>query len=54
MLAQTASTSALTGTVTDASGGVIPNATVTFTSADTAQVRTATTGADGTYRFSVC
>ena len=49
--AQTAATGALTGTVTDSSGGVIPNATVTLTSADTGQVRTDQSGADGTYRF---
>jgi hypothetical protein len=51
LLAQTAATGALTGTVTDASGGVIPNATVTLTSLDTGQVRTANTDAAGTYRF---
>jgi hypothetical protein len=49
--AQTAATGALQGTVTDNSGAVIPNATVTLTSAATGQARTATTGGDGTYRF---
>jgi hypothetical protein len=53
LVAQTGSTGALEGTVSDASGAVIPNATVTLTSADTGQVRTSTTGADGTYRFSL-
>jgi hypothetical protein len=48
---QTASTGSLTGTVKDTSGGVVPNVTVTATSIDTAQARTATTDADGTYRF---
>jgi hypothetical protein len=48
---QTASTGALTGTVKDSSGGVVPNVTVTATSIDTAQARTSTTDADGTYRF---
>ena len=51
--AQTAGTGALTGTVTDASGAVIPNVTVTVTSVDTNQVRTATTGADGSYKFNL-
>jgi hypothetical protein len=43
---QTAATGALTGTVSDPSGAVIPNATVTATSVDTGQVRTTITGAD--------
>ncbi len=51
LMAQTAGTGALQGTVTDASGAVIPNATVTLTSSATGQARTATTGGDGTYRF---
>ena len=49
--AQTAATGALQGTVTDNSGAVIPNATVTLTSAATGQARTATTGGDGAYGF---
>src|SRR5690242_15961191 len=49
LAAQTAGTGALTGTVTDSSGAVVPNATVTATSVDTGQARTATTGADGAY-----
>jgi hypothetical protein len=52
VLAQTSSTGALTGRITDASGAVVPNATVTATSVDTAQSRTAMTGTDGTYKFS--
>ena len=51
LLAQTASTGALSGTVTDASGAVIPNVTVTLTSADTGAVRVTATGADGSYKF---
>ncbi len=51
LLAQTASTGAVSGTVTDPSGAVIPNVTVTLTSADTGSVRTTVTGADGTYKF---
>lgn len=53
LLAQSAGTAALTGTVTDPSGAVVPNVAVTLTSTDTNQVRTATTGADGTYRFTL-
>lgn len=49
LLAQTAATGALTGTVTDATGAVVANVKVTVTSADTGQERTATTAADGTY-----
>jgi Carboxypeptidase regulatory-like domain len=48
---QTAGTGALTGTIKDPSGAVVPNAAVTLTSADTGQARTAMTGADGTYKF---
>jgi hypothetical protein len=51
LLAQTASTGALSGTVTDPSGAVITNVTVTLTSADTGAVRTTTTGSDGTFKF---
>jgi len=51
--AQTAGTGALTGTVKDPSGAVVPNATVTLTSLDTGQVRTDMTGGDGSYRFSL-
>ena len=53
LLAQSAGTSALTGTITDPSGAAVPNVTVTLTSADTNQVRTATSGADGSYRFTL-
>ena len=51
LMAQTAGTGILTGRVTDASGSVVANATVTATSADTGQMRSATTGTDGSYRF---
>ena len=43
--------SALVGTVTDASGAVIPGATVTLTHKGTGATRTADTGADGGYNF---
>jgi hypothetical protein len=51
LMAQTAGTGALTGRVTDASGNVIANATVTATSVDTGQISSATTGANGSYKF---
>ena len=51
--AQTAGTGALTGTVSDSSGAVIPNATVTATSVDTGQSRTAMTASDGAYTISL-
>ena len=51
--AQSASTSALSGTVTDPTRAVIPNVAVTVTSAGTNQSRSATTGADGAYRFAL-
>jgi hypothetical protein len=51
--AQTASTGALTGTVSDQSGGVVVGASVTATNNGTGQARTATTDSSGTYRFSL-
>ncbi|MGO9083632.1 MAG: carboxypeptidase-like regulatory domain-containing protein [Candidatus Sulfotelmatobacter sp.] len=53
LVAQTAETGALTGRVTDASGGVVADATVTATSVATGQARRATTGSDGTYKLDV-
>jgi hypothetical protein len=53
LLAQSAGTGALTGTVTDPTGAVIANATVTITNTATNQSRTTTTGADGSYRFAL-
>jgi hypothetical protein len=49
--AQAARTGALTGKVTDASGGAVADATVTATSVDNGQARSATTGRDGIYTF---
>jgi hypothetical protein len=51
LMAQTAGTGVLTGRVTDTSGSVVANATVTATSVDTGETRTATTGTDGSYKF---
>jgi hypothetical protein len=42
--------SGLTGTVADASGAVLPGATVTITNKQTGKVFTAVTGGDGVYR----
>ena len=42
--------SGLTGVVKDASGAVLPGATVTITNKQTAKVYTAVAGADGVYR----
>jgi Carboxypeptidase regulatory-like domain/TonB dependent receptor len=53
LMAQSAGTSGLTGTVTDPSGAAIPSVTVTLTSNDTNQARTATTGSDGQYKFTL-
>src|SRR4051794_33931088 len=53
LFAQSAGTGALTGTVRDASGGVIPGVTVTLTSADTNQTRSTITGEEGSYRFAL-
>jgi hypothetical protein len=45
--AQTADTGVLAGEVTDTSGAVVANVTVTTTSIDTGQMQSVTTGADG-------
>jgi len=51
LMSQTTGTGALTGRVTDASGGVVANAVVTATSLDAGQTQRATTGTDGTYKL---
>jgi Carboxypeptidase regulatory-like domain/TonB-dependent Receptor Plug Domain len=53
LMAQTASTGALTGTITDPTGAVVTGATVTLTSVDTGQARTTMTMTDGTYQFTL-
>jgi len=44
-----APTGTISGTVTDESGAVVPNATVTITNKDTGFIRTVTTNAEGLY-----
>ena len=51
--AQSATTGALTGTITDPSGGVIVGASVTATNLGTGQSRATTTDANGSYRLSL-
>jgi hypothetical protein len=53
LLGQSAGTAGLSGTITDPSGAAVPNVTVTLTNADTNQARTANTGSDGVYKFSL-
>src|SRR5437016_5958758 len=43
----------ITGTITDPTGAVVPNATVTITNVGTNASQSATTGGDGSYRFSL-
>jgi hypothetical protein len=51
LIAQTAGMGVLTGRVVDSSGNQVANATVTVTSLENGQARSATTGTDGSYRF---
>src|SRR5262245_36530685 len=53
LLAQSAGTGAITGRVTDSTGAVIPGVTVTLTSTDTNQTRTAISDENGSYRFAL-
>jgi hypothetical protein len=51
-IAQTNTTGAIVGTVSDSSGAAIPNATVNVTSLETGATRTTTSGPTGAYRVS--
>ena len=51
--AQTAAMGTLSGKLTDPSGAAVANATVTATGAEPGQTRTATTGPDGAYQFTL-
>ena len=53
MMAQSLVTGDITGTVTDPSGAVVSGATVSLKSDANGSMRTATTGSNGTYRFSL-
>jgi hypothetical protein len=53
VVAQTAGTGAMNGTVTDGSGTVIKGAIVIATNADTSQIRTTTTNSHGGYSFAL-
>src|SRR5580700_4544634 len=45
-------TGTILGVVKDASGGVVPDVTITILNAETSLERTTTTGSDGAYRVS--
>ncbi len=51
--AQSLTTGGVSGNITDATGAVIPNATVTLTDLDNGAVQTASTNGSGEYRFSL-
>src|SRR5262249_6210012 len=53
VFAQTATTGALTGTVTDPSGAVVQNAKITLRNYGTDGTLATITGQDGVYRFSL-
>jgi len=53
LMAQTSSTGAIKGTITDASNAVVPNATVLATNIGTGATRTSTTGSDGIFVLSL-
>jgi hypothetical protein len=53
LVAQSAGTGALAGTITDPSGAVVPGVNVTATNTETNQSRTTTTSTDGSYKFTL-
>jgi len=53
LFAQTASTGALTGTVTDQTGASVPGTMITATNTATNQARTVSSGADGAYQVAL-
>src|SRR5580704_7360634 len=53
LMAQSLVTGDLTGTITDPSGAVVSGATVTLQSDANGMTRNATTGSNGTFRFSL-
>jgi hypothetical protein len=53
VMAQSLITGAVAGTVSDSSGAVVPNATVTLKSLETGSVQTGSTNESGAYRFTL-
>jgi hypothetical protein len=53
MLAQNIVTGGISGTVTDSTGAVVPNAQITLTNKSTGEIQTTKTGASGLYTFSL-
>src|SRR5262245_1260950 len=53
LLGQTATTAAITGTVKDTTGAVLPGVAVVATNPDTGLERSVLSGEDGTYRFAL-
>ena len=53
MLAQNVVTGGISGTVTDPSGAVVPNATLNLKSSSTGETQTTTTGSTGLYNFAL-
>ncbi|MFZ0804928.1 MAG: carboxypeptidase-like regulatory domain-containing protein, partial [Candidatus Sulfotelmatobacter sp.] len=53
MLAQNIVTGGISGTVTDSSGAVVPNAQITLTNKSSGEVQTTKTSAAGLYTFSL-
>jgi hypothetical protein len=53
LTAQTLVSGDIAGTITDPSGAVVPNATVSMKSNDTGQTQTTTSNSSGAYRFSL-
>ena len=51
-MAQTSTTGTVEGTVSDANGAVVPNASISLSGPNLIRAQTTTSGADGTYRFS--
>src|SRR6185437_11247432 len=52
LVAQSTISGGITGTVSDPSGAVVPNATVSLKNDATGQIQTQTTNSSGVYRFS--
>src|SRR5688572_26190226 len=51
-MAQTSTTGTVGGSVLDANGAAVPNATITLSGPNLIRAQTTTSAADGTYRFS--